>query len=90
MEWLKAEIVRRGVTQKDVGAAAGLTDVQMSKVLSGNRKLSAEEASAIWRHFGYVLPDDEATDTDMRILQHLARLSDDEKTALERLLKRGG
>lgn len=90
MEWLKSEIEKRGVTQKEVGAIAGLSEVQMSKVMKGSRKLSATEAAAIWRHFGYVLPDDEASDVDMRILQLLSRLSEDEKTALEHLLKRGG
>lgn len=90
MEWLKNEMVRRGISQKDIGAAAGLTEVQMSKVMSGNRKLTADEAAAIWRHLGYVLPDDAATDVDMRILQILSHLSEEEKIALERLLKRGG
>lgn len=90
MEWLKAEMDRRGVSQKDVGAAAGLTEVQMSKVMKGNRKLTADEASAIWRYLGYVLPDEGSSDVDKRILSLLTHLSEDEKIALERLLKRGG
>lgn len=90
MNWLKDELTRRGMSQKDVGAAAGLTEVQMSKVMNGNRKLSADEAAAIWRHLGYSLPDDAATDVDMRILRLLTHLSEDEKIALERLLNRGG
>lgn len=90
MEWLKDEMARRQVTQKDVGIAAGLNDSQMSKVLSGVRKLSADEAAAIWRFLGYTLPDDESSDIDRRILQQLTRLNDDEKSALMHLLKRGG
>ncbi|MFG6081570.1 helix-turn-helix domain-containing protein [Paracoccus litorisediminis] len=90
MTWLKEEMESRGLTQRDVGAAAGLSEVQMSKVMSGNRKLSADEASAIWRYLGYTLPDEEASAVDMRILRQLTRLTDDEKIALEHLLKRGG
>lgn len=90
MTWLKSEIEKRGLSQRDVGAAAGLSEVQMSKVMNGGRKLSADEAAAIWRHFGYVLPDDDASPVDIRILQLLSRLTEDEKIALEHILKRGG
>lgn len=90
MDWLRSEMDRQGLSQKDVGAAAGLSDVQMSKVMNGKRKLTADEAAAIWRKLGYALPGDGATDVDMRILQLLTRLSEDEKIGLESLLKRGG
>lgn len=87
MDWLKREMIKRGVSQKSVGEAAGLSEVQMSKVMAGARKLSADEAAAIWRSFGYTLPDDDASDADVRILQKLSLLSEDEKTALEVLLR---
>lgn len=83
VEWLKSEIDRRNLSQRDVGEAVGLSDAQMSKVLAGNRKLSSDEADAIRRFFGYTLPDDEATALDNRLLRALSQMSESEKTALE-------
>lgn len=90
MEWLRKEMALRGVSQKDIGIAAGLSEGQISKVMNGTRRLTADEAAAIWRHLGYAMPDEDATDVDLRILQLLTRLTEDEKIALEQLLKRGG
>lgn len=83
VEWLKSEIDRRNLSQRDVGEAVGLSDAQMSKVMAGSRKLSAAEADAIRRFLGYTLPDDEATELDNRLLRALSRMTDGEKAALE-------
>lgn len=88
MEWLKSELERQGITQKTLGEAVGLSEVQMSKLMAGDRRLLASEAASIWRYLGYTLPDDEASEVDKRILQLLSRMTDEEKIALERLLCR--
>lgn len=86
MEWLKAEMKARGLTQRDVGDAIGLDDAKMSRVLSGDRKLSATEADNIRRFLGFTLPDDEASELDRRILRVLSQMSERQKEALETLL----
>lgn len=87
VEWLKTEMAKRKLSQRDVAEAVGLTDAQMSKVLSGSRKLSSEEADSIRRFFGYALPDDEASDLDIRLLRALSQMTEAEKAALEVFLK---
>ena len=87
MEWLKNEMERRGLTQREVGEAVGLTDGQMSKVMSGLRQLKSTEADAIRRFLGYTLPDDEASELEIRLLRAMSKMSDDEKAALEMFLK---
>lgn len=87
VEWLKSEMVKKNLTQRDVGEAVGLTDAQMSKVLSGYRKLSSDEADRIRRYLGYALPDDEATELDIRLLHALSQMNDAEKAALEVFLQ---
>lgn len=87
VEWLKSEMSKRNLTQRDVGEAVGLSDAQMSKVLNGLRKLSSEEADRIRRFLGYALPDDEATELDIRLLHALSQMTDAEKAALEVFLQ---
>lgn len=87
MEWLKSEMQARGLKGRHVGEAIGLTDGQMSLVLSGRRKLSAKEADDIRRFLGYTVPDDTASDLDRRLLRILSQMDDDRKRALEMLLE---
>ena len=87
MEWLKAEMAARGLKNRDIGNAIGLDDGQISRVLSGGRKLSATEADKIRRFLGYTLPDDEANELDRRLLRHLSRMPESSKAALELLLQ---
>jgi len=83
MEWLKNEMARRGLTQREVGEAIGMSDAQMSKVMSGFRQLKSTEADAIRRYLGYTLPDDEASELEIRLLRAMSKMTDTEKAALE-------
>lgn len=87
MEWLKSEMDRRGLTQREVGEAIGMSDAQMSKVMSGFRQLKSHEADAIRRFLGYTLPDDEASELEIRLLRAMSKMTDEEKAALEVFLK---
>ena len=74
MEWIDEQLQRRGLNRRELADAVGLTEAQMSKVMNQHRKLSADEADAIRRFFGYRLPDDPpGSDLDL-IQDHLARL----------------
>lgn len=61
LEWIKEQLDLRGVSQRELGAAIGLTEQKMSHVMRGRRALSAREADSIRRFFGYELPEDLAT-----------------------------
>lgn len=58
MEWIRQQLDTKGLSQADLGAAIGLTSVQINKVLTGYRSLKASEADGIRRFFGYELPED--------------------------------
>jgi len=82
MEWVKQQMERRGIGQRELGEAIGLSESQMSKVIHGGRKLSSTEADAIRRYFGYRLPDDPVDTIEARIFDHLATLRGDQKRAV--------
>lgn len=58
MDWIRQQLAIAGKTQSDLGAAIGLTGVQVNKVLQGTRGLKVQEADAIRRFFGYELPEE--------------------------------
>lgn len=74
LTWITEQLEERGLTQRELGEAIGLSEVQVSKVLRGGRKLSADEADAIRRFFGYRLPDDPILSDADRIHDYLSRL----------------
>ena len=51
-------MVARSMTQRDVANIAGMTEQMFTNVVKGRRLLSLQEADAIRRAFGFVLPED--------------------------------
>lgn len=58
VEWIRDQLLARDLSQADLGEAIGLTSVQVNKILTGYRRLKADEADKIRRFFGYTLPED--------------------------------
>jgi len=58
MQWIDEQLKERGMNRRQLAEAIGFTESQMSKTMAGTRQLSAQEADAIRRLFGYRLPDD--------------------------------
>lgn len=58
LDWIRQQMEIKGVSQRDLGAAIGLSDAKISNVLRGARQLKASEADGIRRFFGYRLPED--------------------------------
>lgn len=83
LDWISEQMKARGVTQKEVGEAIGLSEGKMSKVMNGHRKLSAAEADGIRRFFGYPLPDDLPPGApERKVLDGLSVLDEHQKLAL--------
>ena len=59
VDWIRQQIEKSGISQGELAKSIGLTDVQLSKVLTGYRVLQSSEADAIRRYFGLELPEDE-------------------------------
>lgn len=58
MEWIRQQLDAKGVSQGELGAAIGLTSVQVNKILTGYRRLESTEADKIRKFFGYRLPEE--------------------------------
>lgn len=59
MQWIDDQLTQRDMPRRALAEAIpGMTETKLSLVMSGRRKLSADEADAIRRFFGYRLPDD--------------------------------
>lgn len=58
MDWLKTQMNIRGITQRELAAAIGITEQMFTNVISGRRMFKAQEVDAIRRTFGYSLPED--------------------------------
>lgn len=83
MNWISSELANRGMTQADLAARIGLTEVQMSKVMRGSRRLTSDEADSIRRCFGYKLPEEAAQDAlEGAIMRHLGKMGRAQKEAL--------
>ncbi len=77
MQWIDEQLEKRQMTRRElVNAVPGMTETKLSLVMSGNRKLSAVEADAIRRHFGYRLPDDPPGSLRDRIDDQIAMLGE--------------
>ena len=82
VNWIDKQIERRGINRRELAEHIGLTESQMSKVMNGTRRLTADEADAIRRFFGYRLPDDPADDDLSRIHEALTMLGDRQRRAV--------
>lgn len=58
--WIEERLRISGTTQRELGAAVGLTDVQINKIIKGNRRIQADEADkirAFFANFAEYAPD---------------------------------
>ena len=77
MQWIDEELKRRGLARARLAEAIpGLTETKISLIMSGNRKLTADEADAIRHFFGYRLPDDPGGDQQQILYDQISRLGD--------------
>ena len=83
MEWIDEQLEKRGLPRRALSdAVPGLTEAKISLIMSHRRKLSADEADAIRRFFGYRLPDDPPESELDRIQDQLARLDERQRLAV--------
>lgn len=57
IDWIKAELKKSGLRQKDLANHIGLAKSRMSEVMHGRRRLTVEELSAASKFFGSAPPD---------------------------------
>lgn len=83
LDWLRKALAHKGISQRELAERVGLSESAMSKVMSGDRSLKADEADEIRRALGYILPEDLKPGTPERqIIDLIADLDEREKTAL--------
>lgn len=83
VKWIDQELDARGLPRKVLAdVIPGWTETKVSLVMSGKRKLSADEADAIRHFFGYTLPDDPPTTAKAAAYHKLARLSEKQAAAV--------
>lgn len=82
MKWIDDQLEKRGIPRRELADHIGLTESQMSKVMNGTRRLTAEEADAIRRYFGYRLPDDPLDAEEQAIQERLSKLGAGQKRAV--------
>ena len=77
MQWIDQQLKRRKMNRRQLAdVIPGMTETKLSLSMSGQRKLTADEADAIRRHFGYRLPDDPIVTPADRVSEQLAMLGD--------------
>lgn len=80
--WIDKQLAMRHMNRRELADKVGMTEVQVSKVMNGFRKLSLREADSIRRTFGYRLPEDPIqSDTD-QIQEYLTRLNTAQRRSL--------
>lgn len=83
MQWIDEQLKDRGLIRKDLAEAIPtLNEQKLSLVMSGRRRLTADEADAIRRFFGYRLPDDPPGTAWDRIQDQIAKLDERQKRAV--------
>ena len=83
MRWIDKQLEERGLPRRALAdVIPGWTETKISLVMSGRRKLSADEADTIRRFFGYRLPEDPPRSDAERITSAIETLSDGQLRAL--------
>ncbi|MBL3580636.1 helix-turn-helix transcriptional regulator [Rhodovulum visakhapatnamense] len=82
LAWIDEQLEAHGMSRRELAARIGLTEAQMSKVMGGSRKLSADEADAIRRVFGYSTPDNPEDPDISRIYSILSQLGERQRRAV--------
>ena len=87
IEWIRAQLDLAGKSQKELGDHLGLTESQMSKIMSSGRKITASEADDVRRFFGYHVPGDPVKTDAARIQEAAPRLDARQARSLARYLE---
>lgn len=58
MDWISEHLKAKGISQRALGDAIGISEQKVSNVMRGRRRFTAKETDAIRRFFGYELPED--------------------------------
>lgn len=87
LSWIDEQLEARGMNRRELAERIGLSEAQMSKIMGGTRTLKADEADAIRRVFGYLLPDDPGDEDTMLIHDCLSKLGESQKRAVVLYLK---
>ena len=82
LKWIEAQLRQRGVTQRELAEAIGLSEVQMFKVMKATRRLTSDEADNIRRFFGFRLPEDPVGECEARMQRLLSQLGDAQRQAV--------
>ena len=83
MEWIDKQLQERSLPRRALAdAIPSLTETKLSLVIAGKRRLTADEADAIRRFFGYRLPDDPPISVFDRIEDQLAKLDEGQRRAV--------
>lgn len=79
LSWIDEQLAGRGLRRRHLAEAIPtLSESKLSLVMKGDRKLSADEADAIRRFFGYRLPDDPPNSAKDKIYDQLAMLGEEQ------------
>lgn len=80
VSWIDEQLSKRGLPRRALAdAVPGLTESKLSLVFKGERKLSADEADAIRKFFGYHLPDEPKDVLSQKIEDSLAQLGEHQR-----------
>ena len=83
MEWIDEQLALHNKPRRALAEAVpGMTETKLSLVMSGSRRLSAAEADAIQKFFGYPLVDDPEDPVGAKIFDLIAKLGDGQKRAV--------
>ena len=92
--WLKAEIDRRGILQRELAEAMGISESTLSKIFgSGDkpRKITGNEAMKALRFLGYPVPAPGAEERPLDIIvRYAAKLDESQQRALAAYLESQG
>lgn len=87
LEWARAEIAARVMTQKALGRAIGLDEAAISKVMNGTRQLTATELVGMLRLFGYPTPWDRHGTELQRLVRLASSLTAEQRDVLADFLR---
>jgi transcriptional regulator with XRE-family HTH domain len=82
LEWITSQLELHRMTQRELSERIGITEVQLSKTLKGDRRLTADEADGIRRVFGFCLPDDPDQTEISRAAAILSKLTPKQRAAV--------
>lgn len=83
LDWVDQQLKARGLPRRALAEVIpGMTEVKLSLIWSGKRRLTSDEADAIRRFFGYRLPDDPPTTWEHELHDVMSRLREDQRRAV--------